>query len=113
MKKKIIIGISILLIIVITFTVVISLSANKSKWTVIRTNGRRIWLVCEAERAVVVRWDYYAWDSSAQKYYLSYAESVIQDGENIIMPYTDNIYVKISSDKVQRVEGTKILLSAD
>jgi hypothetical protein len=111
MKKKIIIGITILLIAAIILTLTISLSADKNKWTIIRTHGRRIWLVCEAERAVVVRWDYYAWDSAAQKYYLTYAESVIQDGENIIMPYTDNIYVKISSDKVTKVEGTKILLS--
>ena len=109
MKKKILISILILLVIISVVTII--LTADNNKWTIIHTKGRRIWLVSDADNPVVVRWDYYAWDSTTGKNYLSYAETYMQPGESFIMPITENIYIKTSSDNVKKIEGTKILIS--
>lgn len=107
MKRKILI-ISLIAIVLISLIFTINLTAGKNKWTIINTQGHRIWLVSDFDRAVIVRWDYYMYDGYKGEYYLTYSETVIQPGEDIIMPYTKNIYLKVSSDKVKKVEGSKI-----
>lgn len=111
MKRKIIIGISIIIIVALAISIVATLTAGKSKWAVIRTNDNRIILESEAERAVKFRWEYYVWDPMKKKPLLTYAESVIQSGETLIMPRTDNIYLKISSSKLKLVEKERILIT--
>lgn len=108
MKKKILITVVILTLVVIVFSIILSAG---NKWTIIHTKGHRIWLVSGAEKAVVVRWDYYAWDGVKGKRYLTYGETIIQPGEEFIMPLTNNIYLKITSDKVKRVEGAKVAIT--
>ncbi len=111
MKKKILIVISIIIIIGLVISIVATLTAGKSKWAVIHTNNHRVILESEAGKAVVFRWEYYVWDSLKGKARLTYAESVIQSGETIIMPRTNNIYLKISSDKLKLVEKERVLIT--
>jgi hypothetical protein len=111
MKKKILIGAGIFILIGLVFFVSLTLSADKDKWSVINTKGHRIWFVSEASKAVLIRWDYYSCSGPENKYYLTYSETVIQPGESIMMPITDNVYVKIPSDKLQKIEGSKVLIT--
>ena len=110
MKKKIFIGLAILVVISLIFT--LTLTADKGKWTVVNTKGKRIWLVSEAEKAVLVRWDCYAVDGRTGNRYLTYSETIIQSGEDFIMPSTRNVYIKAPSSKVKRLEGSKILITS-
>ena len=107
MNRKVIIIIGIVLLCVVVSSIFLTAG---NKWTIIHTKGKRVWLASEAEKAVTVRWDYYAWDGVTGKRYLTYSETTIQPNEDFIMPLTNNIYLKITSDKVERVEEAKVLI---
>ncbi len=106
MKRKLLIVTAILLVIASIAVAATVLTAGKGTWSTLHTQGERIMLTSSSGKATTIRWDYHTWDNVKKKYYLSYAQTTIQSGETLFMPYTDRIYIKTPKSKVVKIEGT-------